>query len=97
MERFGCVLLQTAGEGIDDVFVTANVLNVRKQPRVDAPFVDWNVGGGNTVKSYQLKKGDEVNNCDIVKGDVIDGYNGWFKSARGGYFTSRWTNMPTNL
>ncbi|MDR0462773.1 MAG: hypothetical protein LBG64_00950, partial [Pseudomonadales bacterium] len=71
-------------------------LIVRVAPRKNADRVTRSVGGSGRDPS-RLANGDTVKNVVEVKGDEVDGWNGWYRSPRGTYFSSRWTNRPFNV
>jgi surface antigen len=87
-------VVPTTPTGNYDVTVTTPLrLRVRTAPNTTSATAK---NTGTTVDGL-LAKGDVVKGCQVVRGELIDGYNGWYRSPKGRYFTSTYTNRPVNV
>ena len=77
-----------------EVLITAKLgLKVRNAPSTSANMA---TNTGTDIDGI-LAYGDRVSNCTLAKGDTVDGYNGWYCSQKGRYFSSRYTDKPANV
>lgn len=77
---------------VADITVVANT-NVRTSPTSNSPKAT-NTG---TKVDGLLAKGDVVKGCTLVKGEEVDGINGWWQSPKGRYFWSGGTDKERKL
>jgi hypothetical protein len=67
--------------------------NIRTAPRTNAPKAS-NTG---TKVDGVLAKGDVVKNCTLVKGEEVNGVNGWWQSPKNRYIWSGGTDKERKL